>query len=140
MRSDVMKIGVLGSGLMGKETARDLVRSEGVSLVGIADVDAEKAQAVCDHFHSPKLRAFQVDATNHTELKEYMKQFDVIVNALFYTFNEKVAQAAIEVGVHSIDLGGHIEQMTDRVLLLHEAAKAKDRKSTRLNSSHVAIS
>ncbi|HLS61730.1 MAG TPA: saccharopine dehydrogenase C-terminal domain-containing protein [Virgibacillus sp.] len=120
-----MKIGVLGSGLMGKETARDLVRSEGVSLVGIADVDAEKAQAVCDHFHSPKLRAFQVDATNHTELKEYMKQFDVIVNALFYTFNEKVAQAAIEVGVHSIDLGGHIGQMTDRVLLLHEAAKAK---------------
>lgn len=119
-----MKIGVLGSGLMGKETARDLVLSEGVSQVGIADVDAEKAQAVCDQFNSPKLRAFQVDATNDTELQDYMKQFDVIVNALFYSFNEKVAEAAIQVGVHSIDLGGHIGHMTDRVLLLHEAAKA----------------
>src|SRR5690625_7122560 len=78
MRSDLMKIGVLGSGLMGKETARDLVLSEGVAFVGIADVDVEKAQAVCDRFHSPKLRAFQVDATKDTELEEYMKQFDVI--------------------------------------------------------------
>jgi len=120
-----MKIGVLGSGLMGKETARDLVLSEGVAFVGIADVDVEKAQAVCDRFHSPKLRAFQVDATKDTELEEYMKQFDVIVNALFYSFNEKVAKAAIQVGVHSIDLGGHIGHMTDRVLQLHETAKAK---------------
>src|SRR5690625_4150306 len=125
MRSDLMKIGVLGSGLMGKETARDLVLSEGVAFVGIADVDVEKAQAVCDRFHSPKLRAFQVDATKDTELEEYMKQFDVIVNALFYSFNEKVAKAAIQVGVHSIDLGGHIGHMTDRVLQLHETAKAK---------------
>src|SRR5690625_7228172 len=98
MRSDVMKIGVLGSGLMGKETARDLVRSEGVSLDGMADVDAEKAQAVCDNFHSPKLRAFHVDATYNTELKEYMKQFDVFVTALFYTFNAYVAHAAIIIG------------------------------------------
>ena len=36
-----MKIGVLGSGLMGKEAARDLVNSEGVTEVGLADIDIE---------------------------------------------------------------------------------------------------
>ena len=50
---------------------------------------------------------------------------DVVVNALFYTFNEKVARMAIESGVHSIDLGGHIGGATEAVLGLAEQAKEK---------------
>src|SRR5699024_4152638 len=53
-----------------------------------------------------------------------MRQFDVIVNALFYSFNEIVAKTAIRVGVHSVDLGGHIGHMTDKVLALQAEAKA----------------
>ena len=50
---------------------------------------------------------------------------DVVINALFYTFNEKVARTAVEIGVHSIDLGGHIGGATDAVLSLAEKAAAK---------------
>ena len=121
-----MKIGVLGSGLMGKETARDLVLSESVFTVGLADIDFVRAQKVCDQIDSPKLTAFQVNANDEKELANYMSQFDVIVNALFYTFNEIVAKIAIQVGVHSIDLGGHIGHMTDKVLAMHDLAKAKN--------------
>ncbi|WP_188455173.1 saccharopine dehydrogenase family protein [Virgibacillus oceani] len=118
-----MKIGVLGSGLMGKEAARDLVASEGVASVGLADIDIDRAQLVCDQLNSPKLRAYQVNASDEDELANYMMQFDVIINALFYSFNEVVAKTAIKVGVNSVDLGGHIGHMTDKVLALQEEAK-----------------
>ena len=48
------------------------------------------------------------------------------VNALFYEFNERVANAAIDVGVHSVDLGGHIGEVTENVLKLDEQAKEKN--------------
>ncbi|MFB4168532.1 saccharopine dehydrogenase C-terminal domain-containing protein [Virgibacillus sp. JSM 102003] len=119
-----MKIGVLGSGLMGKEAARDLVGSEGVTAVGLADIDLKRAQQVCDQLNSTKLTAYQVNASDEQELATYMRQFDVIINALFYSFNEIVAKTAIQVGVNSVDLGGHIGHMTDKVLAMKEDAAA----------------
>ncbi|MGJ9460156.1 saccharopine dehydrogenase family protein [Oceanobacillus sp. CF4.6] len=118
-----MKIGVLGSGLMGKEAARDLAASKDVTTVGLADIDINSAQTVCNQLQSSKLKAFQVNAADSKELAAYMKQFDVIINALFYSFNEVVAKTAIEVGVSSIDLGGHIGHVTDKVLTMDEEAK-----------------
>src|SRR5699024_3692441 len=119
-----MKIGVLGSGLMGKEAARDLVISEGVSEVGLADLHVDVAQKVCDQLNSPKLTAYEVNASDKEELAAFMKKFDVIINALFYSLNEIVAETAIEVGVNSIDLGGHIGNVTDKVLELNDKAEA----------------
>src|SRR5699024_11187313 len=118
-----MKIGVLGSGLMGKEAARDLVTSEGVNAVGLADIDFARAKQVCDSLNSPKLTAYQVNGSDEEELADYMRQFDVIINALFYTFNEVVARTAIKVGVNSVDLGGHIGHITDKVLALQDEAR-----------------
>ena len=118
-----MKIGVLGSGLMGKEAVRDLVLSPAVKKVGLADIDISRAQQVCNQLNSPKLTAYQVNAGDSQELATYMSQFDVIINALFYSFNESVAKTAIKVGVNSIDLGGHIGHMTDKVLKLKDAAR-----------------
>jgi len=118
-----MKVGVLGSGLMGKEAARDLASSQGVSAVGLADLDMDRAKEVCNLLGSDKLTAYQVDASNPKELEDYMKQFDVIINALFYSFNEIVAKTAIKVGVNSVDLGGHIGHITDKVLELDNEAR-----------------
>lgn len=117
-----MKVGVLGAGLMGKEAARDLVNSPGVSKVVLADVDIAKAEAVRTQLDSDKLQIAQVNAKNEEELKAFIKNFDVIINALFYTFNESVANAAIELGVNACDLGGHIGGATDHILRLNEKA------------------
>ncbi|MFD1039976.1 saccharopine dehydrogenase C-terminal domain-containing protein [Virgibacillus byunsanensis] len=119
-----MKIGVLGSGLMGKEAARDLAASDKVTAVGLADIDIERAQQVCDQLNSQKLKAYRVNASDQQDLATYMRQFDVIINALFYSFNEVVAKTAIEVGVNSVDLGGHIGHMTDKVLAMKDDAEA----------------
>lgn len=121
-----MKIGVLGSGLMGKEAARDLVNSPGVSKVGLADIDLQRAEVVCNQLGSEKLTAYEVNAADEEQLATYMEKFDVIINALFYSFNDLVAKTAIKVGVHSLDLGGHIGNITDRVLERSPEAKEAD--------------
>jgi len=118
-----MKIGVLGSGLMGKEAARDLVKSSDVTAVGLADINTTRLKRIEKEFNSPKLTVYQVDANKNSELATYMRKFDVIINALFYSFNENVAKTAIQVGVHSIDLGGHIGHITDKILTLHQEAQ-----------------
>lgn len=120
-----MKVVVLGAGLMGKETARDLVRSADVEKVYLADLYVQQAEIFAEELMSDKLEILLLDATNDEQLGSVMALGDVVVNALFYTFNEKVAEIAIEKGVHSIDLGGHIGGATDAVLGLKERAKEK---------------
>lgn len=117
-----MKVAVLGAGLMGKEAARDLVNSPGVEQVVIADIDLAKAEQVCHTLNRSNISPASVDAGNDAQLKDFMKDFDVVVNALFYAFNEKVSRTAVEVGVHSVDLGGHIGHVTEKVLALHDEA------------------
>ncbi|CAM4102822.1 saccharopine dehydrogenase family protein [Lederbergia lenta] len=119
-----MKIAVLGSGLMGKEAVRDLVRSTEVKTIGLADIDLVRAKQVCDNLKSDKLEAFRVDASNQAELSQFISQYDVVINALFYSFNEIVAKTAIAVGVNNVDLGGHIGHITDKILELKDAAKS----------------
>lgn len=120
-----MKIGVLGAGLMGVASARDLVSQEGVTEVGIADVYLKQVEKAKEVISSSKLKVYQVDARKEKELREFIKQFDVVINALLYTFNEVVAKVGVHVGTSIVDLGGHIGGMTDRVLALHEKAKEK---------------
>lgn len=120
-----MKVVVLGAGLMGKETARDLVKSDRVERVFLADLDVAQTKVFQEKLQSDKLEVIRLDANNDNELKEVMSKGDVVVNALFYSFNEKVARTATEIGVHSVDLGGHIGGATDAVLELHEEAATK---------------
>ena len=120
-----MKVVVLGAGLMGKETARDLVKSDRVERVFLADLDVAQTKVFQEKLQSDKLEVIRLDANNDDELKEVMSKGDVVVNALFYSFNEKVARTATEIGGHSANLGGHIGGATDAVLELHEEAATK---------------
>lgn len=121
----LMKVVVLGAGLMGKEVARDLVKNDEVKRVFLSDIDINVAQDFVDTLGSDKIEVVELHAESDDSLMEVIAKGDVVVNALFYSFNERVARAAIEVGVHSVDLGGHIGGITEKILELHEEAKAK---------------
>lgn len=118
-----MKVGVLGAGLMGREATRDLSNSPDVSEVGIANITRDAALAVQKLCASDNVKAYEVDATDEVALSNFMKEYDVVINALFYSFNERVAKTGIDVGTHVVDLGGHIGEVTDKVLTLHQEAK-----------------
>lgn len=109
---------------MGKEVARDLVQSVEVEKVFLADVHVEKAQRFISELGSDKIEAIALNAECDEALREVMALGDVVVNALFYTFNERVAKAAIDTEVHAVDLGGHIGGITENVLQLNEQAQA----------------
>ncbi|BDH60179.1 saccharopine reductase [Lysinibacillus sp. PLM2] len=121
-----MKVVVLGAGLMGKEVARDLVASDKVEKVFLADLDLTIAQDFANQLNSAKIEALELNAERDDELRACIAKGDVCVNALFYEFNERVARAAIDIGVHSVDLGGHIGDVTENVLALNEQAKEKN--------------
>lgn len=120
-----MKVVILGAGLMGKEAARDLVKGDDVEKVYLADLNVRQAEDFAEELMSDKLDILLLDAKNDVQLREVMALGDVVINALFYTFNEKVARTAVDIGVHSIDLGGHIGGATDAVLSLAEKAAVK---------------
>lgn len=119
-----MIVGVLGAGLMGKEAATDLVKGPDVEKVIIGDLDVGQTEMFQQKLQNPKLEVRHLDATDDESLKSLIKDCDVIVNALYYSFNQRVAELAIELGVHAVDLGGHIGGATDYILKLDEKAKA----------------
>ena len=89
-----MKVVILGAGLMGKETARDLVKSDDVEKVYLADLNVRQAEDFAEELMSDKLDILLLDAKNDVQLREVMALGDVVINALFYTFNEKVARTS----------------------------------------------
>lgn len=121
----LMKVVVLGAGLMGKEVARDLIKNSKVERVFLGDIDVNIAQNFVDSLNTDKIEVVELHAERDDSLMEVISKGDVVVNALFYSFNERVARAAIAAGVHSVDLGGHIGGVTEKILDLDEEAKAK---------------
>jgi lysine 6-dehydrogenase len=121
-----MKVVVLGAGLMGREVARDLSASDKVEKVYLADLDIEMVNDFINEANLQKIEAVYCNAEDEQQLRDIISKGDVCVNALFYEFNERVASAAIDVGVHSVDLGGHIGEVTENVLKLDEQAKEKN--------------
>lgn len=120
-----MKVAVLGAGLMGKQAAKDLIASSTVEKVYLADLRVEQARQFKEQIQSNKLEVLQLNANNEKELTSVLSKADVAINALFYTFNEKVAKTALKCGVHLVDLGGHIGGATTAVLALHDEAVEK---------------
>lgn len=118
-----MKVVVLGAGLMGKEVARDLIASESVEKVYLADVAVDIVNNFITTLNSDKIEAVYLDANCDETLREVLLKGNVAVNALFYEFNERVAKAAIAAGVHAVDLGGHIGGITEKVLQMAEEAE-----------------
>lgn len=117
-----MKVAVLGAGLMGKQAAGDLIQNDEVEKVFLADLNTEKAEAFKQKLDSNKIEVIRLDAKDEQSLRSVIEKADVVINALFYTFNVKVAEVALECGVHAVDLGGHIGGATNAVLELHEKA------------------
>lgn len=121
-----MKVVVLGAGLMGKEIVRDLVNGDSVEKVILADVSIEKAQEVLNVLNQTgKIEIVQLNAECDEDLRNVIQRGDVVINALFYKFNERVARAAIDMGKHAVDLGGHIGGITEKILQLNDEAAAR---------------
>lgn len=97
---------VLGTG-MGEAVAYVLLKYASTEHVTIADIDKERLARATTRLAHPKLRSARIDVTVLPQVKKLMRGHDVVVAAVSYEFNAVLTKAAIEEGVHFLDLGGN---------------------------------
>ncbi len=107
---------------MAQVTIRDLLESPGVEKVGVADLDFSKVQRVTKALKTDRAVPLQTDVRQTDELAKLMKNWDVAVNSTWYQLNLFVMKAAIQAGIHYLDLGG-LYHMTLKQLKLDRQAK-----------------
>ena len=107
---------------MGCLATSDLVGSEPVDEVVIADLNRERAEQVAGYLNSAKLSVVQVDTRDHEALVRVLQGADCCLNATVYYMNLEVMSACLEARVSYTDLGG-LFHTTRRQLEWHERFK-----------------
>lgn len=115
-----MKALVLGSGLMGPTIARDLLISNEVEQVVVADKDPERLKACSSKAGGGRLSTQVMDISDQSAASKLMKGFDVVVCALPHSVTIVADTAAIKAGVSLVDLAFE----SDQISLDDEARKA----------------
>lgn len=124
-----MRLLVLGAGLQGTACAFDLLRESSVTQVLLADMNVSVLPAFLhgDHGHGPhgaRLVPITLDVRDDAAVRAAFARCDAVLSAIPYYFNGRLAQLAVEAGVHFTDLGGNTE-IVQQQKRLHDAAVAK---------------
>ncbi len=106
---------VIGGGRMGHAVAFDLAGHGAAVTVLDADPGCPAARL------GDAASFIAGDATDASAVTREMTRHDVAVSALPYDFNYRLAEMAVDAGVHFCDLGGNTAMVT-RELSLHRAA------------------
>ncbi|MEP6780557.1 MAG: saccharopine dehydrogenase C-terminal domain-containing protein [Gemmatimonadaceae bacterium] len=124
-----MRMLVLGAGLQGCACAFDLLQNPAVKRVLLADVNFSRLPTFLESFLSPgsgeRLELVTFDVRNDTDVLRAMSHCDAVQSAIPYYFNLRLAQLAVESGVHFADLGGN----TDIVLQQKELDSTARKKN-----------
>lgn len=105
-----MRFVVLGAGLQGSACAFDLLRTDGVEKVTLADKDISQLPRFLEPYrHDERLALVKLEAGDHDSVAGVLEGADACLNALPYYFNYDMARLAVEAGAHYADLGGNTE-------------------------------
>ncbi len=123
---------VLGAGKQGVAAAYDLALFGRASRVTLADTSPGLASAGVERLkdllgdalgqNGTALAARRVDGRRAADLARVIEGHQGILSALPYYLNPSAARAAIAVGAHYVDLGGHFDT-TQEILRLDRAAQ-----------------
>jgi lysine 6-dehydrogenase len=118
-----MRMLVLGAGLQGSACAYDLLQHADVERVTIADRRTDRLPKFLKAARGKRLKVAKLDAKKAGALERLMRGHDAVMCALPYYFNERVAKAAVSLGLHHADLGGNTEIVQRQKKLQAKAAK-----------------
>ncbi|MGH7443441.1 MAG: saccharopine dehydrogenase family protein [Longimicrobiales bacterium] len=115
---------VLGAGLQGSACAYDLLNSNGVRSVRLADQDVDKLPPfLLPYVDDDRLERMQIDARDADSVRRALAGMDACMNALPYYFNLEITKLAVEAGVHYCDLGGNTAIVFDQLKLDDDALR-----------------
>lgn len=120
-----MKIAVIGAGLMGRAAVYDLSRADGVSKVGVYDIDKKLASQVAKKYGTKITKSGVLDAGSEKAAAKILKEYDAAISCVTYKYNYGLSKAAIKSRCHLVDLGGN-NDMVRKQFSLYKEAKKKD--------------
>lgn len=117
-----MKYLVLGSGLMGRAVAFDLVNSEGTTEVRLADINSDSLNEVVNWINNPMLKPIQLDVIDQSKVLEAMKGVNTIINCLTFQYSYDMVKLAIQSKANYCDLGSS-DEIVGKIFSLNDEAK-----------------
>jgi len=94
----------IGCGAVGAVIAKHLCASDAIDSLTVADIDGGAARKVAADTGSPRAVVLHLDASRSEDLRSAMTGCDLVVNACVPRFNRGIKEAALECGVHYMDL------------------------------------
>lgn len=97
---------VMGAGKMGIVLAKDLVESDPKCKVTLVDLDFERLKHAAEFIQSDRLLPLQRDIEAERQRHGIMEGIDVALCALLHEHSLMAMDAAVEKGIHYVDLVG----------------------------------
>ncbi|MBS7632085.1 saccharopine dehydrogenase family protein [Candidatus Bathyarchaeota archaeon] len=113
-----MKVLVVGCGNIGSVAASDLAASTSSLDIVVADKDPIRAKAVAEKLGKANVSWSQIDARNHADLINRLKEFNVVLGFLPGNLGYRLTEACIEAKKDLVD----VSFMGENPLALHEMA------------------
>jgi len=117
-----VKFLVLGAGRMGYAVTYDLIRSQRVDQVIVADNDLSRVQKLVERVTDAKITPVELDVSKTAEVEELMSRCDVAICCVGYAHNYELAKSALKSQCHFVDLGGN-EDIVAKQFFLDDIAK-----------------
>ncbi len=120
--------GVLGAGRQGTAAAYDMARFGDAETVTLADVDRKAAKSAARHVNDlcgeDVAESARIDVKDQIQLKRFLDDLDVVLSAVPYFYNLRIAKAAIRARASMCDLGGNTDIVRQELRLDREAKAA----------------
>ena len=118
-----MNVLVLGCGMMGRAIAYDLSLFSGFEKIIIGDKNTQTRNSAKEFLKGTNVDVIPVNADKTNEVKKHFQKVDVVISALPYRFNYKLAKMAIQTKTHLVDLGGNNTIVENERSLFSKAKK-----------------
>lgn len=102
--SKQIRVGILGCGGVGQCVAQDLVKSDLVSSIVLADIALKGAESVKKKMKSDKIEVMRVDGSNPDEVAKVAQKVDILVNGTVPALNLKIMEGCLKGGASYIDM------------------------------------
>ncbi|MCX6661323.1 MAG: saccharopine dehydrogenase NADP-binding domain-containing protein [Euryarchaeota archaeon] len=118
-----MNVVILGAGMMGRAIAYDLSKFSNFDEILLGEKDSKTRASTRRFLQETRVKVIPLDAERTSELKNRLQKGDVIISALPYRYNYRLAQRAIQTKTHFIDLGGNNTIVENERRLFSQAKK-----------------
>ena len=100
-----------GAGFIGTPATEDLVRTSDFSEIVLGDSDIQKADKLVARLNDKRLSTKVVDANDEDALFESAREFNIVISALPFKYDNAVTRACIRARVNGIDVSTTREQL-----------------------------